>query len=97
MRPLSQLYWTRTGLGIVAGAISAGIAKAFPGNPSGSSFDQLSPFFNAITMALLIYIASYYFLKASYKDKLEKPGQVRTTAIGMYFFMWISDWVAQFA
>jgi hypothetical protein len=91
MRPLTQIYAIRTSLGIVAGAVSAVVAQALPANPaSTNSFDQIAPLFNAITTALLIYILSFYFLKIKYKEKLEKPSQIRTMGIGMFFFMWLT-------
>jgi zinc transporter ZupT len=91
MRPLTQLYTIRALLGLVAGAISAAIAYYLPANAtSTNTFDQIAPLFNSITTALLIYIISYYVLKAKFKDKLEKPSQVRTMGIGMFFFMWLT-------
>jgi zinc transporter ZupT len=89
MRLLTQIYAVRTILGIVSGGIGAVVAYYLPANGS-SSFDQISPLFNAITTALLIYILSFYALKAKFKDKLEKPSQVRTMGIGMFFFMWLT-------
>jgi len=91
MRPLTQLYAIRASLGIVAGAISAAITYYLPANPaSTNTFDQIAPLFNSITTALIVYIISYYVLKAKFKDKLEKPSQVRTMGIGMFFFMWLT-------
>jgi ABC-type uncharacterized transport system permease subunit len=87
MTPIVQLYWVRVALGIIAGAISAGLAAfLFPATDSSSLI-------NSITIALLIYFITYYILRATYKTKIEKQSKILSTGIGMYFFAWISFFV----
>ena len=87
MTPVVQLYWLRVVLGISAGAISALLAALFF---SHSSIDTL---INSITIALLIYFITYYILRGFYKTKIEKQSKILSTAIGMYFFAWLSFFV----
>jgi ABC-type uncharacterized transport system permease subunit len=87
MTPVVQLYWLRVALGIVAGAITAVLAALFE---SGS---EITTLINSITVALLIYFVTYYILRGFYKSKIEKQSKILSTAIGMYFFSWLSFFV----
>jgi ABC-type uncharacterized transport system permease subunit len=87
MTPVVQLYWIRVVLGIVAGAITAIVAALF------FSMNSLDTLINSITIALLIYFVTYYILRAYFKTKIEKQSKILSTAIGMYFFAWISFFV----
>jgi len=87
MKPVVQLYWIRVVLGIIAGAITAAFA-AFYG-----SMSDLTTLINSITVALLIYFVTYYILRGYYKNKIEKQSKILSTAIGMYFFAWLSFFV----
>ena len=82
MRPLVLIYWTRLALSIVAGAISALVAWLLKENSS------ITTFINGLTIALLIYLLSYYALKAKFRDKVEKPTKIMTMGIFMYFIAW---------
>ena len=82
MKPTSIVYWSRAGLGAVAGLASALL----------SSLDALS-FFNGISVALLIYIITYYVFKSRFLIHFEKPSKIFTTGIGAYFLTWIVAWV----
>ncbi len=90
MTPVVQLYWLRVVLGIVAGAITAFIAAYFGGSAGMVDFTTL---INSITIALLIYFVSYYVIRGYYKNKIEKQSKILSTAIGMYFFAWLSFFV----
>ena len=90
MTPVVQLYWLRVALGIIAGAITAFIAAYFGGKAGMSDVTTLV---NSITVALLIYFVSYYVLRGYYKNKIEKQSKILSTAIGMYFFSWLSFFV----
>ncbi len=90
MTPVVQLYWLRVVLGIVAGAITAAIAAFFGGK---AGMLETTTLVNSITVALLIYFVSYYILRASFKNKIEKQSKILSTAIGMYFFSWLSFFV----
>ena len=81
MRPLVLIYWTRLALSIVAGAISALLSTMLNEN-------SISTFINGLTIALLLYLLSYYALKAIFRDKVEKPTKIMTMGIFMYFISW---------
>ena len=82
MRPLITIYWARLGLGIVAAILSALLAMVR---------DELSftTFMNGLTIALLVYLVSYYVFKAKFRAKVEKQSKIMTMGIGIYFFTWI--------
>jgi ABC-type uncharacterized transport system permease subunit len=90
MTPIVQLYWLRVALGIVAGAITAALAALF-----GDASD-ITTLVNGITVALLIYFVTYYILRGYYKNKIDKQSKILSTAIGMYFFSWLSFFVLFF-
>jgi hypothetical protein len=90
MTPVVQLYWIRVVLGIVAGLVTGFIAAFFGGEAGLADSTTL---INSITIALLIYFVTYYILRATYKDKIEKTSKILSTAIGMYFFAWITFFV----
>ena len=81
MKPLESIYWTRVTLSIVAGGISAYVATLF---------DPLSfnTFLNGITIALALYLVSYYVLKAKFMNKVEKQSKIMTMGIFIYFIAW---------
>jgi len=81
VRPLVLIYWTRLALGIVAAIISALLATM---QNASSSYTLL----NGITIALLVYIISYYALKAKFYNKVEKQSKIMTMGIGIYFISW---------
>ena len=81
MKPLVLIYWTRVALSIVAAAISAVVATM-------QSADSLTTFVNGLTIALLIYLLSYYVLKAKFLNKVEKQSKIMTMGIFMYFIAW---------
>ena len=87
MTPVVQLYCIRIVLAIIAAAISAVVAILI-----GNATD-ISTLLNSITIAVIIYLLSYYFFKATYKNKIEKQSKILSTAIGMYFFTWIAFFV----
>ena len=90
MTPITQLYWIRVLLGIIAGVITAIIAAYF------YPIQDITTLVNSITVALLIYFITYYILKVSFKDKIEKQSKILSTGIGMYFFSWIAFFVLSF-
>ncbi|MGD0643339.1 MAG: hypothetical protein ABSA75_00350 [Candidatus Bathyarchaeia archaeon] len=83
MTPVVQLYIVRIVLGMIAAFLSAEVAIL-----EGGASD-ISTLVNGVTIALVIYLASYYVLKAVYKNKIEKQSKILSTAVGMYFFTWI--------
>jgi hypothetical protein len=81
VNPLVVIYWIRVALGIVAAAISAIIATFFEAT-------EFNTFLNGITIALAIYLISYYVLKAKFMNKVEKQSKIMTQGIFMYFIAW---------
>jgi zinc transporter ZupT len=81
VRPLALIYWTRLASGIVAALISAFVATM-------QSADSLNAFLNGITIALLVYLLSYYLLKAKFHNKVEKQSKIISMGIGIYFIAW---------
>jgi len=89
MTPVVQLYWIRVALGAVAGALSGLAALAM-------SLTDLTTLVNSFTIALLIYLVSYYPLRAVFKNKIEKQSKILSTGIIMYFLTWLPFYVLFF-
>jgi hypothetical protein len=89
LQPLTKIYWLRVALGIIAAFVCAGYAivaqKPFPGDY----------FFlmNGITIALAIYLVSFYIIKNKFLLQVEKQSKLATTGIGIYFISWIVSWI----
>ena len=81
MKPLEVIYWIRVALSIIAGIISAFVAKLF--DPF-----EFNTFLNGLTIALAIYLLSYYVLKAKFMNKVEKQSKIMTMGIFIYFIAW---------
>lgn len=79
MNALTIIYWTRVLLGIVA----ALICTLFNELVGGISI------LNGISIALLVYILTYYVYKAQFLTKIEKQSKLFSTGVGAYFFSWI--------
>ncbi len=86
MRPLKAIYLLRIGLAVVAAALSTALTIAFGER-------GINTFLNGITIALAVYLLTYYLLKAVYRNKVEKQSKIMTQAIGMYFFTWLVLWL----
>lgn len=91
LTPLEKIYWSRLGLGIVAALVSTGYGVA-TGRISSSSFD-FTIFFNSLALALVVYLLSYYVIKAKFITQVAKPTKLMTTGIGMFFLAWLVFWV----
>ena len=83
MKTLNLIYVIRIGLGVVAAAIAALVVNLKVGNP----------LINGITVALAVYLLTYYLLKMQFMDKVEKPTKMLTMGIGAYFLAFIMCWV----
>jgi len=90
VRPLVLIYWTRLALGIVAALISALLATT-------QSADSVYTFVNGITVALLVYIISYYALKAKFYNKVEKQSKIMSMGIGIYFIAWVLFFILSYS
>ncbi len=82
MKPLTIIYWTRFLLGAAAALASALLGDFVSG------FNLL----NGISIALLIYIVSYYAYKAVFLAQVENPSKIFTTGVGAYFLSWLVTW-----
>jgi hypothetical protein len=82
MNTLTIIYWTRFLLGVVAAALSALLTTM------ASEFNLM----NGISIALLVYIVTYYVYKARFLAKVEKPSKIFTTGVGAYFLTWLVMW-----
>jgi large-conductance mechanosensitive channel len=85
MTPIVQLYCLRVVLGVAAGAISAALAQFVFGYATG-----FTPLINCITIAIAVYIVTYYILRMVYKSKIEQQSKILSTGIGIYFFAWLA-------
>jgi hypothetical protein len=94
MNPLEKVYWLRLALGITAAFICAGYGiLAGPEVISKEGF-PINTFFNSLSIALIVYIISYYYvIKRKFLSKVEKPQKLATTGIGIYFISWLVFWV----
>lgn len=81
MKPLEKIYWIRVTLSVVAGVISAIVATFLDAG-------EFNTFLNGITIALVIYIISYYLLKAKFSNQVEKKSKIMSMAIFIYFIAW---------
>jgi hypothetical protein len=90
VRPLVLIYWTRLALGVVAAIISALVAL----NLEALDF---TTFTTSLTIALLVYLVSYYLLKAKFYNKVEKQSKIMTMGIGIYFISWATFFVLSYS
>ena len=97
MQVLTKIYWIRVALGAVAGLISAGAVFLFesltPSTTIVKLISSINTLLNGITIALLVYLISYYVLKARYASKIEKQSKIMSMGIFIYFFTWLIFWV----
>jgi len=83
MTPVVQLYWIRTALGIIAAALSAVVAFLI------GNMTNIDTLVNSFTIALIIYLLSYYILKPLFQKKIEKQSKILSTGVFMYFLAWL--------
>ena len=83
MKPLTTIYWTRVVLGVVAAIISTLLSTVI-GDIN---------LFNGLTVALSIYVVTYYIYKPMFLTKVEKPTKIFTTALFAYFLTWLVTWI----
>jgi hypothetical protein len=73
-------------LGVVAGSISA-VVTLYMGERG------LNTFLNGLTIALVVYLITFYIIKAKFASKIEKPSKLMSQGIGIYFIVWLFSWV----
>jgi hypothetical protein len=97
MDVLKKIYWTRVALGAFAGLISTVAIFLFqsftPSSTVVSIINSTNTLLNGITIALLVYLVSYYALKARYASRVEKESKIMSMGIFIYFFTWLIIWV----
>ena len=90
--PLEKIYWLRLGLGLMAALACAGygwITGAITLELGRITYTTL---LNSISIALAIYLVSYYAIKMKFINQVAKPTKLVTTGIGIYFLGWIVFW-----
>ena len=91
MRIIEKIYWIRLILGIIAALASTGYAQAVGGISTDSG--GISIFMNGISIAIIVYVISYYIMKFKWAAKVEKPQKIFTTGVGIYFIAWLVFWI----
>lgn len=97
-----KMYWFRAGLGAVGGTLSellTGCKVSVSGPGAGACLNGLKPDYSTgILLGLFLFLASYYFLRATVGKKFAKDEQrkVYTTGIGSYVLLFIFSWVLLF-
>jgi hypothetical protein len=92
MKPLETVYWLRLAFGFMASLACLGYAILAYGTPLPQD-GQMSLFFNSVSIAIIVYLFSYYAVKPKFKDKVTKVSKLLTTGIGVYFLSWIVFYV----
>jgi len=92
MKPLEKVYWLRAALGIAAAFLCTVYGMLVPGAISNTHF-PLDTFLNSISIALVIYLISFYIVKSMFILQVEKPQKLATMGIGIYFFNWLVSWI----
>lgn len=90
MKPLDVIYWFRVLLGVLAGALCA-VFDIFVERtiPPGMDWNIL---LRGLSLAMLIYLTTYYVIKPIFIKKVEKPSKLLTMGIGVYFAAWVVFW-----
>jgi PKD repeat protein len=83
LKTLNVIYCLRIGFGILAALVAALVVNLKAGNP----------LINGITVALAVYIVTYYLLKWRFMNKVEKPTKILTMGYGIYALTFIVCWV----
>ncbi len=87
----------RVALGAIAGFVSTGAVLAYqaaaPAESLVSLMSSFNTLLNGITIALLVYLITYYILKAKYTSQVEKQSKIMSMGIFIYFFTWLIVWV----
>lgn len=79
MKPLTVIYWSRVGLGVIAG-----LSCTLLGRDS---------FLSGLSFGILFYILTYYIVKNRFVAKVEKASELFKMGIGVYFLSLIVSWV----
>jgi PKD repeat protein len=83
LKTLNIIYWGRVGFGVLAALVATLLVNLKAGNP----------LLNGITIALAVYLISYYLFKWKFTNKVEQPTKILTMGIGAFFLTFILCWV----
>lgn len=89
MKPLETVYWLRFALGILAAVVCVGYVAAVYGLPFRPDW-PFNIFLNSMSIAIVVYLLTYYMIKSRYGLKVVKTQKLFTTGIGIYFMSWIA-------
>jgi hypothetical protein len=101
LKPLEKVYWLRLALGFLAAVLCIGYALAAGRIPYNIAIKEdntlafpqdVSLVFNSMTIAIIIYILSYYGIKYKFVRLVQKPQKLFTMGIGIYFLGWLVFW-----
>ncbi len=86
--PFDKLYWLRIGSGALAGALAYYV----------SSLDMGNALYNGITVAIGIFLVTYYLARYGLYRKLGKEYFTKfyTTGIGGYIMVFLFTWILLF-
>jgi hypothetical protein len=79
MKPLSFIYWSRVCLGVATALLCALL----------NILVRDLTIFSNLSVALIVYMVTYYFYKWRFLLLVEKPAKIATQGIGAYFLTWI--------
>ena len=83
MKTLNVIYICRIGFGALAALIATVVVDLKIGNPLVSG----------ITIALAVYLLTYYLLKMQFMNEVERPTKILSMWIGAFFLTFIMCWV----
>ena len=83
LKTLNLIYIIRVAFGALAALIAAFVIDLAAG----------TPLLNGISVALAVYILSFYIIKWQFMNKVEKPTKIFTMGIGAYFLTFLMLWV----
>ena len=92
MKPLETVYWFRFLFGFLAALVCVGYAVGTNVISSVAPFGGTTVFLNSVSLAIIMYLLTYYLVKHRYKLMVQKPQKLLTTGIGIYFLSWIAFW-----
>lgn len=91
MKTLEILYWVRLALGITAALLCTVYGLAT--NTVSITNITINTFINGLSIALIIYIISYFIIKRiTFTSEMDSPRKLVTTGIGIYIISWIVFW-----
>ena len=96
------MFWFRAGLGALGGTFSellTGCKVVLTAPGAGTCVNGLKPDYSTgILIALMLFLLSYYFLKATFGKRFDKnqQGKIYTTGLGSFVLLYVFSWVLLF-